>query len=120
MPSNMKTLTVTIAESASLSDAAALAGYTPVTIIMPATWTAAGLSFQISHDGGVTYSNLYYLSTLAVTEYALTSPAADYAIALPAATLFTGATHIKIRSGTAGTPVTQDAARTLTLICRDL
>lgn len=117
--SDMKTLTCTIASGANLSDAIALKGFTPVMIIMPGTWTAASLSFQISYDGS-TYVNLYYLSSLAVTEYALTSPAASYAIALPASTMFTGATHLKVRSGTAGSAVNQDAARTMTVICREI
>lgn len=118
MTSDIKTFTCTIANGASLSDAINLRGYTPMLLIMPATWTAASVSFQTSNDGA-TFGNLYYVSTLAVTEYAITSPAADYQIVLPPEVFFTGATHLKIRSGTAGSAVNQGGARTMTLVCRE-
>ena len=118
MTSDIKTFTCTIASGASLSDAINLRGYTPMTLIMPGTWTAASVSFQTSSDGA-TFGNLYYLSTLAVTEYAITSPAASYQIVLPPEVFFTGATHLKIRSGTAGSPTNQGGARTMTLVCRE-
>lgn len=120
MPSNLSTKTCTIANGASLSDAIALGGYTPVMLIMPGTWTAASVSFQVSYDGGATYADLYYLNTLAVTEFAITSPAANYAIALPASTMFTGATHLKVRSGTTGSATNQGGARTMTVLCREI
>ena len=51
--------TVTIAATASLSDAARLPnGHEVVGITMPAAWTAANLTFQASPDGS-TFYNLY-------------------------------------------------------------
>lgn len=118
MASDIKTFTCTIASGASLSDAINLRGYTPMVLIMPATWTAASVSFQLSSDG-TTFGDLYYISTLAVTEYAITSPAANYQIVLPPEVFFTGATHLKVRSGTTGSAVAQGGARTMTLVCRE-
>ena len=78
-------------------------------IDMPATWTAANLTFQASWDG-VTFNNLY---DAAGSEYVVTA-AASRAIIIPLVDLF-GARFLKIRSGLAGAAVNQAAARTLKL-----
>lgn len=109
--------TVTIAQGAALSGAVDLYGCSLVGIQMPATWTAASLSFDVSIDG-TTYTALYTVSSaLAATEYAITSPAASYGISLDPA-IFAGWRFLKVRSGTAAATVNQAAARVITLIVR--
>jgi len=101
-----------IANGASLSGAIDLRGYVPYAIEMPAAWTAAGLSFEVSSDG-TNFSDLYDSSG----EYTL-SASAGTAIGFPGANVFVGFKYIKIRSGTSGTPVNQGAARSLKILCK--
>lgn len=103
-------ISATIAISASLSGAVYLGSGTLSKIIMPAAWTAANLTFQVSDDN-VTYSNLYDASG---TEYVVTA-AASRAIIVPVSE-FQGFRYLKVRSGTAGVAVNQAAARTLSLV----
>ncbi len=74
-------------------------------------WTDASLTFQVSVDGGTTYYDLWKDGA----EYTLTVPTgrtnATFFDVPPAD--FAAFTHIKVRSGTAGTPVNQGADRTL-------
>lgn len=103
---------VVIAEDAALSGAVYLGAGLPVAIEMPAAWTAAALTFQGSVDG-VVFANVYDDGG---TEYAA-SVAASQHIALDH-NAFIGCAFVKVRSGTAGTPVNQVAARTLKLVIR--
>lgn len=105
----LETLTATIENSGSLSGAVDLGGRKLVAIDMPSSWTAASLTFQASVDG-VTYDDLYD----GATERALTVAASRY-LAFNIAD-WVSVRFLKIRSGTAGTPVNQAAARTLTLV----
>lgn len=79
-----------------------------VGIQMPATWTAAALTFSASMDGGVTYNDLYD-DTMIERSIAVV---ANRTITLDP-TKFMGCTHLKFRSGTGAAPVNQGAARTL-------
>jgi hypothetical protein len=105
----VETTTVTIANSASLSGAVDLKGRKLVAIIMPDAWTAASMTFQGSIDG-TNFFNVYD----GATERALTV-AANYYSALAIGD-WVGFRYIKIRSGTAGTPVNQGGARVITLV----
>lgn len=111
-PELRTTEAVTIASGASLSAAIELKGTVPVAIVMPATWTAAALTFQGSADG-VTYGNVYstggseMTAQAAATRFILLEPADFVAIR-----------WLKVRSGTSGTPVNQAAERTLTVVER--
>lgn len=108
-------INATIAASASLSDAVRLPpGRVLVGIVMPAAWDTAALTFQVSLDGA-TFQNAY---VAAGTEVSVTAAAAT-TIALDPAT-WLHAPILKIRSGTAASPVNQTAARTLTLILRPI
>ena len=104
------TATATIANGASLSNAVSLGTSDLISIIMPAAWTAAALTYQFSVDG----TNFYdaYSTTAELTA---TSAGASRIININAAT-YDAARYIKIRSGTSATPVNQAADRTLTLI----
>lgn len=101
--------TAVIASGESLSGAVDLGGRKLVAIVMPAEWTAAGMTFQASPDG-VTYYNVYD----GATERSL-SVAASYYSALNIAD-WVGIRWVKVRSGTAGSAVNQGAERTITLV----
>lgn len=104
------TLDVVIANGASLSPAYNLGGHVLTGVYMSAGWTAASLTFQASHDGA-TYYNVY----TSAGETSIATAAGVY-VAMTGDDFF-GVNFIKVRSGTAGTPVAQAAERTLTLMC---
>lgn len=104
------TATATIANGASLSNAVSLGTSDLISIIMPAAWTAAALTYQFSVDG-----TNFYDAYSATAELTATSTGASRIININAAT-YDAARYIKIRSGTSATPVNQAADRTLTLI----
>jgi len=104
-------LDVVIANGASLSSGYSLQGRILTGIYMPSAWTAAGLTFQASYDNA-TWFNVYDTSG----ELAITTAAASLYLAMDG-TKFLGISFIRVRSGTAGTPVAQGAARTLVLMC---
>jgi hypothetical protein len=103
-------LPVTISNGTSLSPPVGLGDGTLVGIAMPAGWDAAGLSFQVSIDGGVTFLEMQ--SSSAAVSFAA---AAGQFIAVDPA-IWRGVNQIKVRSGTAASPVNQTADRALTLI----
>lgn len=116
---------VTIAESASLSEEVDLRHHQIVAIQMPTSWTTAALTFQarpgasdVTPKANETLQNVY---DDAGTEVSVAA-ADDRYIALTGAKLdaLTAVGALKIRSGTAGTPVNQDAARTLVLVLAPL
>jgi hypothetical protein len=109
MPQLVARLPLAIASGDSVSAAANTRGGLPAVIEMPAAWDAANLTFQTSGDG-VNYFNVY---DEIGTEVAVTADASRR-IRLEASQ-WAGITHIKIRSGTAGTPVVQTADRVLYL-----
>ena len=106
-----ETLDVVIANGASLSPAYNLNGRVVTGIIMPASWTLAGITFQASHDN-VTFVDVFDLGV----ELSIAAAAASRYIALNNV-LFLGINFIKIRSGTLGLPVAQGGARNLILMC---
>lgn len=103
-------LTVTIANAASLSGAVNLAGMDLTRIKLPAAWTAASLTFQVSEDGS-TFQDLYDTSG----EVTLTTPGTSRSVQVDPNN-FAGIQWIKVRSGTSGTPVNQGGARSITLV----
>lgn len=110
----MPEVTATIAESASLSAGVLLNGAEMVGLKMPADWTTAALTFQVSTDG-VTYNNLYDQDG---SEVNVSVGAARY-IALPPAD-YAGFIYLKVRSGTSATPVVQAAERSIGIMVEDL
>lgn len=104
--------TLTIANGTSLSGALdlSISGGPPVGIQMPAAWTAANLTFQVSHDG-TTYQNFQDAAGTEIVAVA----AASVFIALDP-TIWFGVRFLKARSGTAGIPVNQGAERLLQLV----
>jgi len=110
---------VTIAASGSLSGGANLngrdnapAGLRVCGIVMPAAWTAASMTFEVSMDG-VTYQDLYDAdgNEMTFTVAAATTLTLDPAI-------FAAMPYVKVRSGVSATPVNQAAERTVGLVLR--
>jgi hypothetical protein len=99
----------TIAAAAKQSDVISLGFEAPITIYMPAAWTAADLSFLASFDG-ITYGNLEYEGT----EVKLTPAAGD--VQVLDHFKFKAVRYLKLRSGVAAAEVAQTATRTFTLI----
>ena len=101
--------TATIAINTNLSDAVDIGNSIAGCILVP-TIDSATLSFQGSPDG-VTYSSLYDSAAAEVTTG--TASTGGRTVALPTTVL--ACRFVKIRSGTAATPVTQTAARSLVI-----
>lgn len=106
------TFTATIVSGQSLSAEVDLGANAIVGIAMPAAWTAADLTFQVSIDGGVTWLELQSIS--AAIDF---KAAAGQFIAVDP-TQLRGFNAIKVRSGTSGVPVNQGATAVLTLMGR--
>lgn len=111
-PNNTSVVAAAIASGEALSAEIDLNGQLPVAIVMPAAWTAASLTLQISiDDDGAIFNNVYDDGG---TEYTVTAAASRYIYLDPL--VLVGVRKLKIRSGTSGTPVNQAAARTLTIV----
>lgn len=112
LASNLENFTAVIANGEALSGAIALGALQPAAILLPGTWTAASLSFQGSLDDGTTWGEI--INSAGALGY--TVAAGQLLVLSPDA--FWGINHIKIRSGTSGSPVNQGAARTLIVRAR--
>lgn len=107
-----QSLTINIAAGSALSDPVEIAAGRLASIALPAAWDAAALTFQISADGS-NWSNWHTTNWAdSSPEIKIPVPNAGIAVSLiePAAARF-----LRVRSGTAGTPVNQTAARRLVL-----
>ena len=100
---------VTIAASASVSGSTDIADYHVVGIFMPAAWTSAAITVQVSQDAS-TWNDVYDRFG---TEYSVTTAASRYIALSP--TDIGPARYIRLRSGTASAAVSQAAARDITL-----
>jgi hypothetical protein len=109
-----KTASATIANGAALSGAVCLGSGVLCAVQMPTAWTAADLTFQISDDGGTTWTELLDSLGNAIT---IASPSASKRYEVDASD-FKSAMYLKVRSGTSALAVNQASARTLTLIAR--
>jgi hypothetical protein len=110
---NYLTFGATVPNGGSLSPAVDLRGFQPLAIQMPAAWTAASITFEVSDDG-TNFADLYNTSG----EYSLTV-AVDRAVALSNPNELSGFKYIKVRSGTSGTPVNQGADRIIKIIAKE-
>lgn len=105
--------TTTIASGQSLSTAVDLGGLRLFGIVMPAAWTTAALTFQMSPDGGATYNNMFDDSG---AEFLIQSDVSRYIMLDPVA--FAPVQWLKLRSGPAAAAVAQSASRTIKLVLR--
>ena len=113
---SMSTATAAIAkdDATGLSNAMNVGAKVICGLQMPAAWTAADLTFQISIDDGATWVNLLDDQRKEVT---VSGPGAGEYLALDPST-FAGVQFVKLRSGTAAVPVAQAAARSLIVVSR--
>lgn len=104
--------TATIANGASLSDIVDLGPEARLKAVqMPAAWTAAGMTFQVSNDG----TNFFDLFSSAA-EVAFTVVANQMiGLTYDQNSFFERFRYIKVRSGTTGAPVAQGAQRLVVL-----
>jgi hypothetical protein len=105
-----------IAEASAISGQVDLGGYSLVGIVFPTNWSAAGLSFQASCDGGNTWGELLDDTATAISIGSVTGEA--FVAIDPAA--WRGVRSIKVRSGSKASPVAQPEAVTLTLLTRPI
>jgi len=108
--------TATILSGASLSDVImAPNGYFLAALLIPAVWTAAGVTFQASDGAGGTFGNVF--STAGEVTFA-TDAVGRFLTCSP--NEFRSVQTFKVRSGTAGTPVNQGADRLITLLYKPI
>lgn len=102
----------TIANGASLSNAIDCGNARAALLIMPAGWTAAGLTSEVSYDGAE-FAQMYDIYG---SPYPIQA-GASRVIQLPLAD-WLGIRHFKLRSVTAGTatPVAQGAERAIIVV----
>ncbi len=110
------TQTVTIANGASISEVIDLTDTTLVGLIMPAVWTTAALNIGVSVDGT---NWLVGYDAFGSAANSIASPVVNGAYALDANALLPWR-FVRLRSGTAASPVNQGANRVFTLIKRAL
>ena len=114
MQPSLKIQTATIASGAALSETKLMSGCVLAGIVMPAAWTAADLTFQVSLEGS-TFVPLYDANGVEVSVKA----AASRQIQVQPAD-FAGVRYLKLQSGLTGATVNQAADRAVTLITRSV
>jgi len=86
-------------------------------LIVP-TIDSAVLTFQVCDESGGTPKNLYKSDGTTEVQTPSAAFTGDKAIAAPVELV--GWSFVKVRSGTAGTPVNQTATRTITVVLQDM
>lgn len=112
--SSRVTYSLTIADGASLSDAADLRGYRISRIITPSGWDAAVITFETSADDS-TYGAAYDGDGNEITVPSLTAARQVNLTPTQQAALM-GADFLKVRSGTSGSAVNQSGAVTVIVV----
>lgn len=110
---NPQTISVTIPDGTDPSAAVDVRDFEIVAIQMPASWSAADVTFQGSVDNS-TFQNIYTSDDAELVVEA--AQARFVALMEPEITALKACMWIKVRSGTSGVPVDQNADRTLTLV----
>ena len=108
-----KLLPVVFGASSTASGVVNLENLHIIGIVMPATWTAAGITFLTSVDN-VTYNTT---TDVNATEISISVSASKHVVVNP--TTVPSARYVKLQSGTTSVTVTQVSATTLTLVCRE-
>lgn len=110
-------VTVQISSGQSLSAEADIGSKSLVGLVIPTNWTTAGLSFQASVDGGVTWGDVTTVAGTPFTIASLTGGTLAYEVAIDPTTL-RGVQALKVRSGSLASPVNQTNTATLKLVTR--
>ena len=106
-----RSLPATILINTALSAAVELNGADIIRISMPAAWTAADITFQVSDDGGTTFRDLYMEWGFELGMWVDVDTSVEMSVFLRLLNI----DQIKIRSGTSGAPVNQLAERIILL-----
>lgn len=101
-----------IAASGTISDTISIANQTLVGIQMPASWSAADLTFRVSPDN-VDFSDMYDQFG---NEFVVKTSASRFVVLNPAD--WVGIKYLAVRSGTAASPVAQPSGPILKLVNR--
>ena len=110
-PNALQTVTATIANGESLSGEVDLGeGRILVDIYMSDAWTDAVLTFQVGAVSGALQNRRQFGGEVAYTVAAGSNPAIEDVMH------FYGARYVRLRSGTAASPVAQGAERVITLV----
>ena len=107
-------VTATIALNGTLSGAVDIGNMQNIGLIMPAVWTAAHITFQVSNALAGTYSELVD-STGTEVNIAVSAGVA-YTLSAAASQLLAPWRFIKIQSGATGATVAQTAARNIVIV----
>jgi hypothetical protein len=110
-------IAVQIAAGQSLSAEVDIGTKSLVGLLIPTNWTTAGLSFQVSPDGGATWGELTVVGGTPYAIGSVTGGTLAYYVAIDPTTLV-GAMALKVRSGTQAAPVAQTNTVNLQLITR--
>jgi hypothetical protein len=119
MGARVSQLIATIPNGTAVSNGFQLHDHNSIILTTPAAWTAAVLTFDVSLDG-VTWYPLY---DDAAAEVSIASATIGASRAIAAATILNkvlGATWVRLRSGAAGAPVNQGAARAFGVILKSV
>lgn len=115
-PAESTIKTVTIAAGATgLSGEVDIEGYQLAAVQMSSQWQTADITFQAATASGGTFQSVYNDGG---TEVSIKAAASQCVGIATAAAALAPLRFIKLRSGTAQTPVDQTASRTLTLILK--
>ena len=106
-----KEVVFTIDAQGTVSDEIDLRGFDVMRINMPAAWDAADMTFQV-HDGDAVWRNLYWDWGAEM----VIAVAAGLSVELSVFNLLKHLLFLRIRSGTAVTPVAQNAERLITVV----
>lgn len=113
----LRQFTATIADGTSLSAAVDLDGYSLVGLYVPSGWNAADITLQsepaAAEEG--TYLNVYDASD---NELTIQAGASRFILLDPS--LYISIRRVKVRSGTAGSPVNQTGDVDVTLLARPI
>lgn len=110
-----------IANGAAVSTKIDLQRHVLVAIIMPAAWTAAGLTFQAPRyaaDGSVTWINVHDDAGAEVEIVSANAPVDRAIVNASILEKLAGLHEFRIRSGNAATPVNQAAERRIVVLTK--
>lgn len=106
----------TIASGANQSNEINLECYRYFSLQMPSDWTTANITLLGSLDYG---GDFYPVYDDTGTEISITAAASRIISVNAAALKIAPLKYIKLRSGTAATPINQTAMRTINIICKE-
>jgi hypothetical protein len=111
---DVNTFPAAIASGQSLSGQVNIGSWVLCGIVVPSTWTTASISLQASPDGGTTWAELYDTGGNPIGANSVSGGA--YVALSP--TALRGVQSVKVRSGSAASPVNQTSSVTMQLVGR--